>query len=741
MIKKFLLLYLLTFIVNAQPLNEKINISDSCVNCHKEEVEAWKGSDHERAMDHATNESILGDFSNKTVKFEKRTGKFYIKNGLFFVDIIEKEKKDTVKISYTFGHDPLQQYMVEFPDGRVQLIPFTWDSRPKEKGGQRWYDLYPDTTEKDEFYWKNTGQNWNFMCADCHSTNLEKNYDKKTNTYNTKWTEINVGCEACHGSPDKHLELTKSKTESKFVHYGFERDLSQSVKEWSFNKETGNMIPKEIKETDQVTVCAQCHSRRLQISEEGDHLSGDLFDKYIVSNITDELYHTDGQVYDENYVYGSFIKSEMAKKGVTCTNCHDPHKAELKIEKKYVCTQCHSPETYSAEKHTFHKEGKGSECVDCHMPETTYMEVDDRSDHSWHIPNPKENALSNSVNVCTNCHTDKDLRWADEQLNLWFPNSSKREITKNNVAIAFNDYRQRKPNIDDKLAHIAQNKNNTYIIKASALERLADYPSQNAVVSLYRNVKSENSQVRHSVVLGAQNLTTPLKWKILTPLLTDKVLAVRTEAASKLARDWQQLNPEQKRILESPLNEYIKIQEFNSDRGFGRANIANINAYKGDFENAIKEYKGAIEIEPYFVSSYLNLAGLYQNLGNETELRRVLGKGIVSNPDSDAIYHSLAMSYYRGKEVDKAVEYLNKALLINKNNSQYWYVYGLMIEKTDIENSLLAIDNAFRLTNNPQYLYSKCEISLRNKKDTKICLEELKHLISENILNGLISKY
>ncbi|MCV5961637.1 hypothetical protein OFO30_40260, partial [Escherichia coli] len=62
--------------------------------------------------------------------------------------------------------------MVEFEDGRVQLIPFAWDTRAKVEGGQRWFHLYPETTTTDEFYWTNTGQNWNFMCADCHSTNL-----------------------------------------------------------------------------------------------------------------------------------------------------------------------------------------------------------------------------------------------------------------------------------------------------------------------------------------------------------------------------------------------------------------------------------------------------------------------------------------------------------------------------------------------------------------------------------------
>jgi hypothetical protein len=49
----------------------------------------------------------------------------------------------TFEVKYTFGIDPLQQYLIEFPDGRLQALTIAWDSRPKEQGGQRWFHLYP----------------------------------------------------------------------------------------------------------------------------------------------------------------------------------------------------------------------------------------------------------------------------------------------------------------------------------------------------------------------------------------------------------------------------------------------------------------------------------------------------------------------------------------------------------------------------------------------------------------------
>lgn len=417
--------------------------SEACIDCHSAEVEAWQGSHHDMAMKHADDESVLGNFDDQTVTHKGKPNRFFRKGDEFWVNIEgpDGQFKD-YKISYTFAFEPLQQYMVEFEDGRVQLIPFAWDSRTESEGGQRWFHLYLDTTNTDEFYWTNSGQNWNFMCADCHSTNLEKNYDSVSNTYNTTWSEINVGCEACHGPASEHVDqalLTKTndgKDAQVSAHYGFDRDLSKSVKEWIYQEGNSTLQPKDIIHTNQVQTCAQCHSRRTQLNETGDHVNGSFFDKYRLSLITPELYHNDGQIYDEDYVYGSFLQSVMAEKGVTCTNCHDPHTAELKIAEEAVCSQCHIASEYTPEKHTFHEANtEASQCTTCHMPETTYMEVDPRRDHSWHIPRPDISQHIKTPNVCTSCHEDQTNQWADKQIGEWFPDSKYRN--QQHFAVAF----------------------------------------------------------------------------------------------------------------------------------------------------------------------------------------------------------------------------------------------------------------------------------------------------------------
>ncbi|MEZ9721041.1 tetratricopeptide repeat protein [Vibrio splendidus] len=704
--------------------------SEACVDCHSAEVEAWQGSHHDMAMKHATDESVLGDFNDQTVTHKGKPNRFFRKGDDFWVNIEgpNGQFKD-YKISYTFAFEPLQQYMVEFEDGRVQLIPFAWDSRTEDEGGQRWFNLYPDTTNTDEFYWTNSGQNWNFMCADCHSTNLEKNYDSASNTYNTTWSEINVGCEACHGPASEHVEqaqlakaqLTKEqsakanggKDAQVSAHYGFDRDLSKSVKEWVYQEGNSTLQPKDIIHTNQVQTCAQCHSRRTQLNETGDHVNGSFFDEYRLSLITPELYHNDGQIYDEDYVYGSFLQSAMAEKGVTCTNCHDPHTAELKIAEEAVCSQCHIASEYTPEKHTFHEANtEASQCTTCHMPETTYMEVDPRRDHSWHIPRPDISQHIKTPNVCTSCHEDQTDQWADKQIGEWFPDSKYRN--QQHFAVAFYADSIGHRGAEDALAYSAQDSSLSNIIRASSLERLGGNTGKNTLISLARAVKHDDEMIRLGVVQGSFGFTFTDRWQILEPLLKDPVLSIRSETAGALVRYWGEMNPLQKDQIKPALEEYIEIQQFNADRGFGRTNLGNVYRDLGQHDKAIEFYLGAIEIEPYFENSYANLADLYRALGDEPKALATLKQGIQAQPKSSVLPYSTGLSLLRVKDYEQATTYLKQAAETAQTDPQYWYVYGLALEKSDVLAASKSLNKAYQFSRNPQHLYAQCEVLARN---------------------------
>ncbi len=185
---------------------------DACTSCHDKQHGAWKGSDHDLAMQVADDKSVLGNFDNAKITYAGTTSTFSRRDGKFYVNTDGPDGKlADYEIKYTFGVHPLQQYLIEFPGGRKQALGIAWDSRPKTQGGQRWFHLYPGQNIKagDPLHWTGVQQNWNFQCAECHSTDLRKNFDAKAGTFDTRWSQINVSCEACHGPGSNHVAWAK----------------------------------------------------------------------------------------------------------------------------------------------------------------------------------------------------------------------------------------------------------------------------------------------------------------------------------------------------------------------------------------------------------------------------------------------------------------------------------------------------------------------------------------------------
>ena len=154
--------------------------STECASCHQAEYEDWQVSDHFLAMAIADTESVKGDFDNVSVVFHDTKSQFFKRDSQYFVTTTNADnKRETFQIKYTFGHYALQQYLIETGHGHIQAFNIAWDSRNKEQGGQRWFHLR-DNEEIDTghpFFWTGYFQNWNSRCADCHSTNVSKNYN------------------------------------------------------------------------------------------------------------------------------------------------------------------------------------------------------------------------------------------------------------------------------------------------------------------------------------------------------------------------------------------------------------------------------------------------------------------------------------------------------------------------------------------------------------------------------------
>ncbi len=300
-----------------------------CKECHQKEYDKWLHSNHDHAMDAANEKTVLGDFNNAVFQAHGVTSRFYKKDGKFFVHTQGPEgKMGDFEVLYTFGWFPLQQYLVPFPGGRFQCLPIAWDVREK-----KWYHLYPKEAPdpKDWLYWTNAAQNWNGMCAECHSTNLKKNYDIKTDTYKTTWSDIDVGCEACHGPGSRHVQWAEMP------------DMARPrVENVDLVVKTSGIGSRKL-----VELCAPCHSRRASLGDYT-HAEADLLDSMLPSLLTEELYFPDGQILDEVYAYGSFTQSKMYHRDVRCSHCHDVHGLKVVKEGNALCLQCHRAEEYDS---------------------------------------------------------------------------------------------------------------------------------------------------------------------------------------------------------------------------------------------------------------------------------------------------------------------------------------------------------------------------------------------------------
>lgn len=153
--------------------------SAACASCHQAASALWQQSHHRHAMDVADRQSVRGDFNNATFEYFGARSRFFTQQGRYFVETDNaRGELQVFPIAYTFGIDPLQQYLVQFPDGRLQALGIAWDTRPAEQGGQRWFHLYPDrrVAHDDALHWTGAFQNANSRCAACHTTGYEKGY-------------------------------------------------------------------------------------------------------------------------------------------------------------------------------------------------------------------------------------------------------------------------------------------------------------------------------------------------------------------------------------------------------------------------------------------------------------------------------------------------------------------------------------------------------------------------------------
>jgi tetratricopeptide (TPR) repeat protein len=659
--------------------------SDACAECHPEEHTLWRGSHHDRAMEPANEATVLGDFDDARFTHLGVTTRFFRRDGRFFFNTEGPDGQlADFEVAYTFGVEPLQQYLIAFPGGRLQSFTVAWDTQ-----AGRWFHLYPEEqiAAGDPLHWTGLYLSWNTMCAECHSTGLHKGYDAKRDDFATSWAEIDVGCETCHGPGEAHASWAKT--------------LPEGVK--PEDGATGLLVNFAAGDARyEVEGCAPCHSRRGRLSSE-ERLPRPFLDHFVPVTLREGLYHANGQIQEEVYVYGSFLQSRMYRAGVRCGDCHDPHSLRLWAPGNALCARCHwehpdprfpslVAKRYDTPEHHFHPaDSPSASCVACHMPVRTYMVVDPRHDHSLRIPRPDLSARLGTPNTCNDCHADRSADWAAEAVATWYGPERRQEPR---FAEAFAAGRRGAPEAGPALAALVADPDQPGIVRATALELLRAQGPEAAAV-LVAATRDRDPLVRAAAVGGLDSLPPEPRLEAAAPLLEDPLRLVRVEAARVLASlPAERFPPRQRRVFEAALVEYEEAQRAQADLPSAHLNLGALRASMGDRDLAERSYRKALSLDPGFLPARANLAHLYNQMGRNRDAERVLREGIARVSEAGELHYSLGLLLAEEGRLEEAAEALGAAVVRLPDRARVRYNRGLALQRlgrqVEAEAALLA---------------------------------------------------
>jgi tetratricopeptide (TPR) repeat protein len=685
----------------AAPENIRVNefVGDGqCKSCHMQEFKAWSGSGHFKAMMKASDSTVEGNFDGKTLIADGVTSRFFKKDGKYFINTQgENGTNQDFEIKYTFGYYPLQQYLVEFSNGRIQATRASWDVKNK-----KWFHQYSGQRipPHDWLHWTGNAQNWNTMCARCHSTNLQKNYDTDADSYHTEYSSINVSCETCHGPGKLHIEYVEGGD------YKKGRKIAGSYLD--LGKKSGQLA--------EINSCTPCHARLTEISSHHVH-SIELMDNFIPEIPTTEHYYADGQANDEDFNYTSFAQSKMFRRGVKCSNCHEPHSAKMLFPGNQLCLQCHK-KTYDDPGHTFHPVGgAGAECRNCHMPGKFYMGNDFRYDHTFRVPRPDLSVKYGTPNACINCHKEKTNQWASEAIVKWYGPVRKYHFAEDLIPGSRLD-----ENSEVHLLHLLKDTSVPDIVKAASANYLGNIQSNGSLNALLYCLNLPDAGIRYRALKSLSGFP-PDQWlNAVAPLLQDSTRAIRIAAADlfvSLPANQIPANYYDAYIkAKTELEEYLMYQ---SDFAMGKVMLGDYYLKQNNYYTAIKFYQQGLKKDSALNYARMNLSVAY-NLSQQNNLAlQVLQEAVKIEPGNERGWFNLALLYNEMNNKEGAEKALAKSVALKSQNPRVYYNYGLLLQQAGKnKQAILIYEQGLKIARDDEQLnYALALLYLQTRQDEK----------------------
>lgn len=649
--------------------------SASCRQCHQEEYRLWSSSHHGLAQrlpdpkvdDAAFDPSRTLHQANQTTAVRK-TGAGYeiLATGL-------NGTQELFRVEGVLGVSPLRQFLVNFPGGRRQALAESYDPRSNE-----WFNVFgSENRQPGEWgHWTGRGMNWNSMCAGCHNTRVQKNYNEKTDSFDTEMAERGVGCEACHGPMRAHTE--------------WQREFAKSGKK---DPTLGKLPAARV-----VDNCGFCHARRGDLT--GDFKPGDAFSDDMELEIpgASEVFYADGQVHEEDYEYAAFLGSRMHARGVSCGDCHNPHSAKTILPGNWLCMRCHNGTYTNAPiidpvRHSHHRvfgysaagvltnldltayergpvAETGGACVNCHMPQTVYMQRHWRHDHGFTIPDPLLTKEAGIPNACNRCHRDKDADWAQRYCDSWY--GPKMERPTRERARLLLAARKREPTAWRGLLGLLATNELGYwrAVGAGLLQPWIGEPAVRD--GLARGLNDTNALVRLQCARSLEPLASePGVATELQGRLQDPVRGVRVAAAWALRRTLD--------LNTGPGKELLRCLELNADQPVGQMQLGAFTLAHGEPDQAAAHYQKAVEWDPNSAVIRHDYAVALSTLNRPQEAVEQLQAACKLEPTNAEFEYKLALGWNELDQTTKAIECLRKAVELDPHHAAAWYNLGLAL--------------------------------------------------------------
>lgn len=588
--------------------------AEACAECHATVNHAWAESHHSRTMQPATNQSVKGDFAQSHLLLHGSTYALQHRENHFYITESELSGKPWEhRIEYTLGDRRFQHYLTTLPDGRILLLPPTWNVLRKK------WDFDLDIGNPEESF-VDPIQIWNKTCYSCHVSQGQKNFELESRRYRTTWRDLGINCESCHGPGSEHIATAKS---AKVLDSATRARLRASI----FN-------PARLDAARSSAICAQCHSLRDVYAD--NFKAGSNYDdfftpvmEYRLPASEDPAYWPDGRPRQlSNEALALWQSQCFLKGGATCITCHSqPHNVDvdrstqLRPNNNGLCTACHAAIAANISAHTHHSpKSSGSSCMECHMPATVVSLQTRMRDHSISIPVPENTIRHDIPNACNLCHRDKDAAWTVRQMQAWYDEKSRQKYIRR--ADAFSQARQGDPAAIPSLLEILGDSAGGPFIRANAAGYLGSFPNDPTAYEALVHSLADPAPLLRSTAATALKPSPAQREELainLVTLLKDPIRTVRMSAAiAMVAMGVRPFPGEDGERYEQAKNLYRTRAELNSDDAQQQLAAGKFFFLSGDMAGAVNAFRATLKLDPsipaqYYLARSLAEKGDYQS--------------------------------------------------------------------------------------------------------------------------------